>query len=181
MNPQILLIHDDAELFSHLQKLLEKQGVALVGFRPRGASRPTGRGYALIAVESTFDGLPLLKELSSTTPVLVASAEKLKKHLLPWVDLLRRGGESKNGREPVLEDIVEKKLLDFIRKARVNKGRNLYTLLIQEFEKPLISLTLKETGGNQIQASQILGVSRNTLHKKILALKIPVVRQKGNR
>jgi two-component system nitrogen regulation response regulator GlnG len=181
MSSQILLIHDDPELFSQLQKLLEKQGADLVGFRPKGANRPAGKGFSLVAVESTLEGLPFLKGLSQSAPVLVATAEKLKKHLLGWVDLLRKGGESRNGREPCLEDVVEIKLLDFIRKARAHKGKNLYNLLLQEFEKPLISLTLKETGGNQIQASQILGVNRNTLRKKIVTLKIPVVRQKVNR
>jgi DNA-binding protein Fis len=83
---------------------------------------------------------------------------------------VRKGGDSKNGRDPILEDFVEKKLLDFIRKARGSAGRNLYTLLVQEFEKPLITLTLKETGGNQIQASQLLGMNRNTLRKKIRTL-----------
>jgi DNA-binding protein Fis len=179
MNPQILLIHDDPDLFSHLHKLMEKQSIGLIGFRPRGANKPPGRSFALVAVDSIFDGLPLLKGFSNSTPVLIASTDKLKQSLSSWADLfVRKGGDSKNGRDPILEDFVEKKLLDFIRKARGNSGRNLYTLLVQEFEKPLITLTLKETRGNQIRASQLLGVNRNTLRKKIRELKITVVREK---
>ncbi|MZH02040.1 MAG: hypothetical protein F3745_01160 [Nitrospinae bacterium] len=39
-------------------------------------------------------------------------------------------------------------------------------------EKPLVEIVLKETGGNQTQAANILGVNRNTLRKKIAEYKI---------
>jgi len=178
MTPQILLIHDDPELFSFLQRALDKRGMLLVGFRPHGASRPPAKTFTLIAVDSTFDGLPLLKGLSRTSPVMTAPSEKIRQFLPVCADLFGRDGDSKNGREPILEDLVEKKLRDFVRKARVSDGRNLYSLLIQAFEKPLITLSLKETGGNQIQAAQLLGMNRNTLRKKIRSLKISFVREK---
>ncbi len=49
---------------------------------------------------------------------------------------------------------------------------NLYNKLMMEFEKPLIKKTLEFCGGNQIKASMILGINRNTLRKKIKNLKI---------
>jgi two-component system nitrogen regulation response regulator GlnG len=52
----------------------------------------------------------------------------------------------------------------------------LYARTLREFEKPLISLTLEATGGNQIKAAALLGVNRNTLRKKIRELDIEVVR-----
>jgi two-component system nitrogen regulation response regulator GlnG len=39
-------------------------------------------------------------------------------------------------------------------------------------EKPLIMLALRATGGNQIHASELLGINRNTLRKKIRDLEI---------
>ena len=75
-----------------------------------------------------------------------------------------------------LGDFMERKFNEFVRKIRHSGGRNLYNILLQEFEKPLISLTLKETNGNQVQAADMLGVSRNTLRKKINKLKISVKR-----
>ncbi|MDH3739226.1 MAG: sigma 54-interacting transcriptional regulator, partial [Alphaproteobacteria bacterium] len=52
----------------------------------------------------------------------------------------------------------------------------LYGRMLREFERPLITLTLEATSGNQIRAAAMLGVNRNTLRKKIRELDIEVVR-----
>lgn len=48
----------------------------------------------------------------------------------------------------------------------------LYDRVIAEIEKALIKKTLNHVGGVQIKAAKILGINRNTLRKKIKALKI---------
>ena len=48
----------------------------------------------------------------------------------------------------------------------------LYDRVIVEVEKALIKKTLDHVDGVQIKASKILGINRNTLRKKIKALKI---------
>ena len=48
----------------------------------------------------------------------------------------------------------------------------LYDRLLPLFEKPLIEVTLEATKGNQIKAAHVLGINRNTLRKKMLALGI---------
>ncbi|WP_413203731.1 nitrogen regulation protein NR(I) [Rhodospirillum sp. A1_3_36] len=48
--------------------------------------------------------------------------------------------------------------------------------ILREVERPLITLCLEATRGNQIKAAQLLGVNRNTLRKKIRDLDIQVVR-----
>lgn len=53
-------------------------------------------------------------------------------------------------------------------------GSGLYAHVLREVEIPLITETLKVTGGNQLKASHILGLNRNTLRKKIKALKIKI-------
>jgi two-component system nitrogen regulation response regulator GlnG len=75
-----------------------------------------------------------------------------------------------------LGDIMERKFHEFVRKIKLSGGKNLFQLLRHEFEKPLITLTLKETKHNQVQAAELLGMNRNTLRKKIKELKIPVKR-----
>ena len=52
----------------------------------------------------------------------------------------------------------------------------LYARILREVERPLISLCLEATRGNQIKASRVLGLNRNTLRKKIRDLEIPLVR-----
>ena len=50
----------------------------------------------------------------------------------------------------------------------------LYDKFIHEFERPLIMKTLEYCAGNQIKASKILGINRNTLRAKIKKLNIPL-------
>ena len=57
--------------------------------------------------------------------------------------------------------------------------RDIYDQVIAEVERPLISMTLAATRGNQIKAAEMLGLNRNTLRKKIKDLDIPVVRGVG--
>ena len=52
----------------------------------------------------------------------------------------------------------------------------LYGRVLREIERPLITLTLAATRGNQLKAASVLGLNRNTLRKKLRELDIPVVR-----
>jgi two-component system, NtrC family, nitrogen regulation response regulator GlnG len=71
-----------------------------------------------------------------------------------------------------LEEIVRLKLREYFRQTGDVEPSDLYALIIERIERPLIELTLERTGGNQLQAAAILGINRNTLRKKIAALKI---------
>ena len=52
----------------------------------------------------------------------------------------------------------------------------LYDRVLREVERPLITLSLGATHGNQVKAAQLLGLNRNTLRKKIRELDIEVSR-----
>ncbi|MFD2207356.1 nitrogen regulation protein NR(I) [Kiloniella antarctica] len=52
----------------------------------------------------------------------------------------------------------------------------LYDRILKEIEKPLIELSLMSTNGNQIQASKLLGLNRNTLRKKIKELDVSIIK-----
>jgi two-component system nitrogen regulation response regulator GlnG len=71
-----------------------------------------------------------------------------------------------------LEEIIRHKLEDYFRRTEGVDVDNLYALVIERIERPLIELTLRKTRGNQIRAAQILGINRNTLRKKITDLRI---------
>ncbi|MDH3445738.1 MAG: sigma-54 dependent transcriptional regulator [Deltaproteobacteria bacterium] len=76
-----------------------------------------------------------------------------------------------------LEEIIRQKLEDYFRRTEGIDVDNLYSLVIERIERPLIELTLKKTRGNQIRAAQILGINRNTLRKKILDLRIQLKKE----
>ena len=52
----------------------------------------------------------------------------------------------------------------------------LYDRVLTEVERPLISICLAATRGNQIKAAHLLGLNRNTLRKKIRDLGLEVIR-----
>ena len=54
----------------------------------------------------------------------------------------------------------------------------LYNRILKEIEYPLIALTLNSSKGNQLKASKLLGINRNTLRKKINELDINVSQTK---
>ena len=76
-----------------------------------------------------------------------------------------------------LEEIIRHKLEDYFRRTEGVDVDNLYSLVIERVERPLIELTLKKTKGNQIRAAQILGINRNTLRKKITDLRIELKKE----
>ena len=52
----------------------------------------------------------------------------------------------------------------------------LYDRVLQDIERPLLSICLAATRGNQIRAAHLLGLNRNTLRKKIRDLGLEVIR-----
>jgi len=43
----------------------------------------------------------------------------------------------------------------------------IYDMVILTVEKPMLRRVMLEAGGNQLRASQMLGINRNTLRKKL--------------
>ena len=68
-----------------------------------------------------------------------------------------------------LEELVRNKLEVLFRQQRETKAdlNGLYSLVMEQVEKPLIELSLKAHNGNQVRTAQMLGINRNTLKKKI--------------
>lgn len=60
-------------------------------------------------------------------------------------------------------EIVKKYLLDL----KGHQAKNLYSFIIDQIEKGIISEVLEFTGGNRTKASEILGITRTTLRSKI--------------
>ncbi|MDD5504664.1 MAG: helix-turn-helix domain-containing protein [Candidatus Omnitrophica bacterium] len=60
----------------------------------------------------------------------------------------------------------------------MSDGGRIYSDIINSIEKSVIIKALEQTDGNQLRTSRLLGVNRNTLHKKILRYSIDVRRFK---
>ena len=76
-----------------------------------------------------------------------------------------------------LSTIVENYLADYF----AGFGKELpppgiYDRILQDVERPLVAAALAATRGNQIRASELLGLNRNTLRKKIRDLGVEVIR-----
>ena len=84
---------------------------------------------------------------------------------------------AEEGQPTTLAGTIERHLRDYFDSHNGQlPPRGLYDRVLRELERPLISLTLAATRGNQVKAAEILGLNRNTLRKKIRDLEIGVVR-----
>jgi two-component system, NtrC family, nitrogen regulation response regulator GlnG len=66
-----------------------------------------------------------------------------------------------------IEELVRSKLKGFLRSVGDYPVENLYDDIIARVERPLLALVMEHAGGNQLRASEILGINRNTLRKKL--------------
>ena len=98
------------------------------------------------------------------------------KNLSKTNTLISELNSNNNSEKISLSLSVEEHLKKFF---KFHKGKlpssGLYSRVINEVERPLISICLTATKGNQIKASKLLGLNRNTLRKKIKELKIKVL------
>lgn len=87
---------------------------------------------------------------------------------------LQKGGERALNEELSLEGIVDMKLrVSFSNMDKMESG-DVYGMVLEQVERPLIRFVLEKTRGNQVRAADILGINRNTLRKKIQELGIEV-------
>ncbi len=70
------------------------------------------------------------------------------------------------------ENFLEEKLSDLVDRMGGLEVGDIYSMVMQRVEKPLLTLVLKKTEGNQVRAANLLGINRNTLRKKIRELGI---------
>lgn len=91
-------------------------------------------------------------------------------------NLSKKQGGAKG--EENLEEFFKKLLKKIVPKAKRHIKGDLYEMVIGGVEKTLIELVLDTTDWNQLQASKILGINRNTLRKKIRELKITPKKKK---
>ena len=182
----ILLLSADPDLQTQLKQELKDSAVT-VGKDSGSASRvATKRRFDAVLVETKRGPLSELSELIEMQrgvdpmhTVIFAGPRSALRQACGFVQTMRNGNGTRQ--DLGLENYIEFKLGEFVKGMKNSSAKNLHHMLISAVERPLISLVLKETNGNQIQAAQLLGVNRNTLRKKITELKIPVKREKARK
>ncbi len=86
-----------------------------------------------------------------------------------------------NDENITLENLIDKRISKFISSINNDVTKmNVYDDFMKTVEKPLIENILDYTRGNQIKASSILGLNRNTLRKKISELGVTVRKVRKN-
>jgi len=79
-----------------------------------------------------------------------------------------------NDRPRGLARALERPLTEYFETGLENDAGDLHASVVGEVERPLITMVLRRTSGNQLRAAAMLGLNRNTLRKKIRELDITV-------
>ena len=69
--------------------------------------------------------------------------------------------------ETLLNGCVRRSLEQYFNDLEGHSTGNLYQLLLEEVERPMLDTVMNFAEGNQTKASQLLGISRGTLRKKL--------------
>ncbi len=193
MTRNIVLVHEDPEFIASFQEKFTKNGTRIISAESTQAlPDPTDLEESVVVIDAKKDWqqtLEVLKKTGRPFYAIVSETALLKKTMVQidsTSEQLGRNGAllsqkrrktDRPGGEPNFSEILEDRLEGFVKKIKASEGKNLYDLLIQEVEKPLLKLALDETRGNQVKASELLGMHRNTLRKKMRELKIPSVKK----
>ena len=178
----VLLLTSDQEIQAHYRQVFKDASITTVkdlATMPKDVARRT---FDAVIVESKPGSSPGTTALSSSMDlshclVITGSRTALRRASKFMQVMGKHKTLAANGAGTLsLEDYLEGKMGDFVKGMRNGSARNLHPMLITAMERPLITLALKETKGNQIQAAELLGLNRNTLRKKIHDLHIPVKR-----
>ena len=123
-----------------------------------------------------------IQELKNLIERLSLSLPNNKITLSDVQDQLKKSFEINYSDENItLENLINKRINKVISSIENNETQmNVYEDFIKTVEKPLIENILNHTRGNQIKASSILGLNRNTLRKKISELGVTVRKVRKN-
>ncbi len=72
----------------------------------------------------------------------------------------------------VLEECVRTSLERYFEDLGESKPHDMWEMVMLCVERPVLEVALRHCDGNQSRASEMLGMTRNTLRKKLLAHKI---------
>lgn len=74
---------------------------------------------------------------------------------------------SQESEQCTLRDNVERSLQDYFKNLDGQPATDVYQMVMTEVEAPLFATVMKYTKDNQTKASELLGLNRGTLRKKL--------------
>lgn len=74
---------------------------------------------------------------------------------------------TKTRQDPPLSKCVQRSLKAYFKDLNGEDACDLYSMVIEEIEKPLLEVVMEQAESNQTKAARILGINRNTLRKKL--------------
>jgi two-component system nitrogen regulation response regulator GlnG len=161
---------DIPELVAHFLSQAEAEGMPIKTFVPEAMSRLQDYRWPG-NVRELENLIQRLSALYSQDVINVDLIEAELAHASPGTAAEERADEES------LSDSIERHLRNYFSAHRDGlPAAGLYGRILREMERPLITLALEATRGNQLQAASLLGLNRNTLRKKIRELDIDVVR-----
>ena len=66
-----------------------------------------------------------------------------------------------------LSEAVKSSLEQYFNTLHGNDPNNLYDMVLQQIEQPLMEIVMQQVDGNQSRAAECLGLNRGTLRKKL--------------
>lgn len=178
----ILLLSNDTVVQALVKQIFKDASVTIA----RDASAfqkelPKHRFDAVVMESQGGQEISALNDhLDLSRTLCIKGSKTVLKKTLKTIQLMNQPGslQQNKTRDASLESYLEVKMGEFVKGMRNGSAKNLHPILISAVERPLITSALRETGGNQIQAAELLGLNRNTLRKKIVNLHIPLKQTK---
>ncbi len=75
--------------------------------------------------------------------------------------------------ESTLRDAAARVVRRYLHDLNGSECRDLYDLMLSQVERPVLEEALRHCGGNLTRTSELLGMNRATLRKKLAELGIP--------
>ncbi|MEK9775412.1 MAG: Fis family transcriptional regulator [Quisquiliibacterium sp.] len=70
-------------------------------------------------------------------------------------------------RPHTIDEAIIRSLEKYFRDLDGTAPNAIYEMVLHAVERPMLEVVMRQAGGNQLRASEMLGINRNTLRKKL--------------